>query len=860
VSDVLERMRAGEAEAAIEALARLQPPERRRLAPQIIALHRRWDKSDFGPLAGRPNTYGPIYRESTEEQREASRACVIAVATAAELLDGADMPRLVDPPEVLAIVGRVRPPWLEPESLEALCDARHLDWHTAESLVAAGHCARPTSERLIESLVAHQGFRFTPSLAGSLREWRGLFADGVLYRLFEVEGGQDSSLAAVDKFRRDTNQWITALVELCASGELDRARVLDLTLRALARDFAAFRAGWFTRFHDRLAPTDEERAARSEAYLRLLGSGIPGTVSFAVKAVEALVKRDLIPPDRLLAQLPPVLSARQKGTVATATRLMLAAVERMPAGAPSAIETAIAALAHPETEVQERLLDGIERMLPLAGPEESRLRARLAACHGVVAASLQSRLPASGQPVAPVRETPEARAPLDTDPLAPAHALAPAKTVEEALDVVAHALEHEDDPVAHERALDAIARHAGPVPGWAVLAGPLRKRAEALLRSQRRFEHVLQAALAHTVSVWTSGEAVEWVAPMDRIPADLAFVFQRLAGIASRLLARKSLPLLSTPTHRGGFIDPAAFQERLRVWQERREPLDPCDAVLALMRLPADRRQRAREQVSCEPAAAMDVGASAPVLDHSFRLISKRYKSYKPNEFFTRHEVEVTREPEVPPPVGVLELRRALLRGEVYGDVASTRWCATATPDDLGAHFASGVWHLGMHIDEQTRSVALEAARPPWVALGRPGHWLLMLGLSSRSAEVVSLAVDVAIDGIESGRVEVGALGAALAELMGADLFFKPKRAAGSLSQVAAVSERHAGVVRAVIARGLRGDPLKPPRDVGSLLSLLHELLVAARAHLDDPAARTWLEGQTQGGQVAKLRKAILAL
>ena len=51
-----------------------------------------------------------------------------------------------------------------------------------------------------------------------------------------------------------------------------RQRLLDVSLAALARDFSAYRAGWFSRFHESLAPTDDERAQRTDAYLRLLRS------------------------------------------------------------------------------------------------------------------------------------------------------------------------------------------------------------------------------------------------------------------------------------------------------------------------------------------------------------------------------------------------------------------------------------------------------------------------------------------------------------------------------------------------------------------------------------------------------------
>ena len=52
----------------------------------------------------------------------------------------------------------------------------------------------------------------------------------MLYRVFDVEGGQQTSLAAADKYRSDGNQWSTALCRLAQSGELDRSKMLDLTL------------------------------------------------------------------------------------------------------------------------------------------------------------------------------------------------------------------------------------------------------------------------------------------------------------------------------------------------------------------------------------------------------------------------------------------------------------------------------------------------------------------------------------------------------------------------------------------------------------------------------------------------------
>ena len=93
-----------------------------------------------------------------------------------------------------------------------------------------------------------------------LRRNPDLLVDDV-WRLFEVEGGENS-LAAYDKYFREENTWRAALVELGEDGSLDRERLLDASLDALQRGFAQFRAQWFSAFHEALRPTPAEHAVR----------------------------------------------------------------------------------------------------------------------------------------------------------------------------------------------------------------------------------------------------------------------------------------------------------------------------------------------------------------------------------------------------------------------------------------------------------------------------------------------------------------------------------------------------------------------------------------------------------------------
>ena len=74
-----------------------------------------------------------------------------------------------------------------------------------------------------------------------------------------------------------------------------------------------YRAGWFSRFHESLAPTDDERARRADAYLGLLRSRVGPTVSFAVAALVRIDRAGRLPADALLGRIGPVLVEARPG-------------------------------------------------------------------------------------------------------------------------------------------------------------------------------------------------------------------------------------------------------------------------------------------------------------------------------------------------------------------------------------------------------------------------------------------------------------------------------------------------------------------------------------------------------------------
>ena len=69
--------------------------------------------------------------------------------------------------------------------------------------------------------------------------------------------------------------------------------------------------------------------------------------------------------------------------------------------------------------------------------------------------------------------------------------------------------------------------------------------------------------------------------------------YNRLAALTGLLLENVQLPLLSAPTHRGGWIDPVVLVERLKAWRKQDRPIEPHDFALALLRLAPENRESA---------------------------------------------------------------------------------------------------------------------------------------------------------------------------------------------------------------------------------------------------------------------------
>ena len=266
-----------------------------------------------------------------------------------------------------------------------------------------------------------------------------------LWRVFEVEGGGEVSLANVDKFSQPEGTWQQTFLTLVGDGTLPRERVLTGCLDALQRDFSAYRAGWFASTYAALEPTTEEQARHQTRFRRLLRSSVPATVSVAVRRLRALGRLGLLEDEETLAAVEPALLSPVKGTAVEAVRLLTDVAARHPELVPGVCASAAVALDHPHADVQKAAVRLLERY-----------GAGAAVRSGSPASSRRSsgwwtgRLP---------RRVPRARRPLTRHLLSDRPPPAPAAPVKagDLLGRLAALLEGAGDPVEVEMVLAGLA-------------------------------------------------------------------------------------------------------------------------------------------------------------------------------------------------------------------------------------------------------------------------------------------------------------------------------------------------------------------------------------------------------------------
>jgi len=705
--ELIAAIKACDDEKCVHLLSRLDEAARREVHPSVVKLHKEIDsafKNDFGPSRSQ------ILRIHTT-----AGLAMLGTATLIELKKISSWRLHGEAP--LAILTDRRPGWLA-EWAEFELERNFRNWTFIRAMIRAGLIAKPTGDFYTLGMIAAPG----RSLAARqfLERDRDLLHDE-LWRLFQCEGSGELSLAAYDKYVQEQNSWLEAFRSMTVDGTIDRARVLSSTLDALTRDFAPFRAGWYSRLHEALKPTSAERVNNQEEYLDLLSSRVPATVAFAMRALVEVDKAGAFDAIAALDRMGAAVEARDKGTAEHALVLLKRAARNTAREDMKERIAAVAAraLGHASPDVQASALSLVENRAAL-----------LDTYRPVLAPSVRARLRATG-----VADPAMTAPPLVREAH---HPVVPVRDVDELSELFAAVLEKQGPPVDIERVIDGVARMSAPER----LTASLAKRAEKLLVRRERPQP--QTVLAQLALAWTRGYRIPEPTGEDNL-AD--FLVWRVWCVAEQAARHQERSLLSLPTWSDGRIDPADLARRIERQPDDieavaadRASLFHLDLIQARLRAGADLGRLPRPQLVWDKKTWV---ASGRTYFHH-RLVREAPDAPKPSRF---------------DPV-------LLSMASFRASLAMKRWCASVCPAWREGWFAAGCHDLAYNLDwweaDWSTRAYLETLVEPHTRIGSMGGLLLALGLGAKEAGESMLAVDGLIASIAQDRLPDAVLSRAL--------------------------------------------------------------------------------------------------
>ena len=343
----------GDAEACLQFFAGATEEERRLASKTVLASSER---------IGQEWMFLHLVGASGRNPWRDARGVALLASCSLEELKQDRMALLPNSDYVCRVLADRRPEWIDnfPDAvLEFSCGF----WPLVRSVVRDGLCRKPTSDAYIISMFYSINSRSASedkTLRDELLGDPGLLEDEV-WRLFQVAGSEEGSLASNDSRSPAARRWDQTLIALSREGRLSRDRLLDASLEALSRDFRPYLAAWFSRFHELLEPTDSERVERQERYLALCSSCVSTTVAFAVRAVKYCDKIRPVEGRILIESVRPALHAPQKGTVKSVLMLLERLARRSPCMRQPLVLAAAEGLSHKDVDIQEAILRFLER-------------------------------------------------------------------------------------------------------------------------------------------------------------------------------------------------------------------------------------------------------------------------------------------------------------------------------------------------------------------------------------------------------------------------------------------------------------------------------------------------------------------
>ena len=387
--------------------------------------------------------------------------------------------------------------------------------------------------------------------------------------------------------------------------------------------------------------------------------------------------------------------------------------------------------------------------------------------------------------------------------------------------------------------------------------------------------------------------------PSPSIPS-LVIFSKRTENIVKNICDGKVTSLLSTPTHRGGWIDASVFVKRLIEAESKGIKYDDSDKVLALLRLMPEGRSAALKLFEAtnpsknewNNAVRYSLGAEKIKIGKAPHFwiaaarcrnsiddntaIEKAFPGYGPDAGISAtYHFEIRKidyretflaipQPELPKTsmdwslllLAALHSSTTIHWAERDGVFP---WFLSIWPQNLDPAIAISINSHSQNVDKNYDygfRHALTAIASSPVSLSPIGVTALFLGLGAKFAMLHNTAIDTLITVIADGRLTLELTTATIRELLQFD-YVTLSRWLKPFKTIAEQSDSHAVFIQELLENII--DSI-PSRETGSFLELIYELAVSLDRPIRSDKCRLFLESLTGTGKAAKLAKKLLEL
>lgn len=855
----------------------------------------------------------------TDQQWQCLRSAIFLCCTTSDVAENIWL-FFIKPEELVELWKAYTPPSTE-NLVSNIVSRNPGSFRIVQSLLINDLAERPTHDNYLLGLLSQEVHSDrVPDVAYWIKHDPELL-QGPLLQLFDIEGTTDISLAGRDKYTHNpAHTWQQLFLNLSQQGVYSRELLLDKTLGALEKDWIQFRSGWFSRFHEALAPTVEEMSAFSGRYLGLCHSRIPPTASMALKALQTLHAASAISDSDLLTALQPLLSSTVKTQVDTALKLLDQIILKDASLMQDAAAIAVFGLLHEAADIQKKVISRLGKWGMDAATQEQamQLLPQVATSNReALSALLGSAIDDATEPSI----TPQIQQNLPVlqtlpSPVAENRALALINDIDTLIEACAYVFENNNDTDCIETVIHALLTLAPFSADDKKRFGPVLKRAQKLKPSPdnwRNMDKPLARELARLLVFIFEAERLPPTSSFAKGRFDVhSVICQRTDDLMDILIQARSVPPLAAPTHQRGYIDPTVLIGRTREQHALglQQPLQ--EQVLSLLRLAPSDDANLRQQAASLPdtpyhnalryALGSQVSIPANGKDSALYIAAARtrcpdeddtnliqlYGDFGPDGAHAaryRFEIEISKNEvytfyhshlrTTPTPRAIDQAYLSILRHpqvvedqgyfhrtEGFGgnNESQIRWSASMMPSSLEAVFAEGAHAIANNLDwweaEWHNKAYLDLLLDPTVPMSSSAIMLLAFALAGKEPGQTAIAIDALVASWREGRLDAVALGNAIQGLL-ATPQVKASRYAQSLGKATRAHALAPNLVFQLLCIMVTQSPQSPTKDMAMLLELLNELRLELKQDLP-VSTLTALNEMQIGGKGKALLKTLL--